>query len=308
MFKKAIISITALIMLSGGISVSAEPVISRVYGDVTGDNIFDIKDISAMSEYITYGGETAIENLDFNGDNEVNLVDYMIMKKAIINHDMGIRFGFPIYREEHRNYTSNGIDVSKWQFDIDWEAVKASGIEFVMIKAGEGVEEEVNFRKNIEGAKKVGLQCGVYWFANASTIEEALTEAEACVKTISGYQLEYPVVYDFEYRTLENNTAEGNPQLITDMINEFMLSIQHSGYYPMIYTNLDFLKNYLDESRLNPIDLWYANYHIEEPDIDCMMWQRSCTGQIDGINTDVDLDISYMNYPQIMQEYGWNGF
>ncbi len=294
-------------MLSGGVTAEAVSV-SRVYGDITGDNLFDIKDISAMAQYIASGDEAEeIQNIDFNSDDNVDIMDFMIMKRSILEYETGIRFGFPICDKEHTEYYSDGIDVSKWQGIVDWEAVKASGIEFVMIKAGEGIEEEINFRQNIEGALNAGLQCGVYWFANASTVEEALLEAEACLKTIEGYQLEYPVAYDFEYRTLDNNPAKDNPQLISEIINEFLTYIQKNGYYPIVYSNLDFLQNYLDQSLLKDFDLWYASYKTEL-NYECAIWQHSCTGRIDGITENVDLDISYINYPEIIKKYGWNGF
>lgn len=284
---------------------------SRVYGDVTSDNIVDIRDILAFSRHLVINeedfGTENIKSIDLNNDNEINLLDLMIVKQGVIGNST-YSVGKPIYDEEHISEGINGIDVSKWQGIIDWEGVRMSGIEFVMIKAGEGTEEEVNFRRNIEGALDAGLKCGVYWFANASTVDEAIAEADACLEAISGYSLEYPVTYDFEYRTIENNPASDNRELMTEMVREFLLHIQKNGYYPLVYSNLDFLENYFNAADLAQFDLWYARYNVDELDKECCMWQNSCTGGVGGITTAVDIDISYKDYSAIIQKYHWNGF
>lgn len=286
---------------------------SRVYGDVTGDNIADIRDIIVFSRHLVVNeedfGTENIKSIDLNQDGKVDLLDLMIMKKGVLS-DSGYPVGSPIYDDEHivTDGGIKGIDVSKWQGEVDWQTVKDSGIEFVMIKAGEGTEEEVNFRKNIEGAMNAGLKCGVYWFANASDTDEAELEAKACLETISGYSLEYPVAYDFEYRTLENNPAAGNRELMTEMVRTFLLYIQQNGYYPMFYSNLDFLSNYFYADELMQFDLWYARYISQSDNDYCWMWQYSCTGRVDGISVDVDLDTSYKDYSAIIHKYGWNGF
>ena len=100
--------------------------------------------------------------------------------------------------------TYRGIDVSVYQGDIDWDKVKASGVDYVIIRCGfrgyvtGSVNEDANFKRNIEGAKKAGLQVGVYFFSQALTVDEALEEAEFCIELLDGCELEYPVFYDWE--------------------------------------------------------------------------------------------------------------
>lgn len=213
--------------------------------------------------------------------------------------------------------TCSGIDVSRWQGTIDWQRIKNAGVQFAIIKAGEGTEVESKFYENINGAKAAGINCGVYWFSNAKSVEEAVMEAQACLDTISGYQLEYPVVCDFEYRSLNNNPLADNKTLLTDTVIAFLNTIQSNGYYSMFYTNLDFSGRYLEFERISDnFDIWCAGYSIPEPNMPCGMWQYSQTGEIDGTDITglngsqnyVDLDISYKNYPAKMKKYHLNGY
>lgn len=275
---------------------------------------------------------------DVNGDGAVNIIDTIYLKQNVL----GTNEGFPVTNwraaagvsggdtvstdcfthlkdrlltiGEHEDNTKtiktyNGIDVSKWQGVVDWNKVRAAGIDFVMIKAGEGTKVEETFIRNITGAKQAGIQCGIYWFANARNTDECKAEAKACLETIKPYQLEYPVVYDFEYRTLDNNPLANDREKCTDVICTFLEEIEKSGYYAMLYSNRDFPSRYLNIRKLTDrFDFWYANYGLDSPDVSCGMWQRSCTGRVDGIQYDVDLDISYIDYKSIMQNLHINGF
>jgi len=275
---------------------------------------------------------------DLNGDGTVNIIDSIYLRQNLL----GVSEGYPVtnwkavsgavggnittgenfsaHKElligNEEGFSSvkqvpmyNGIDVSKWQGVVDWERVRNAGIDFVMIKAGEGTSVEETFLRNISGAKKAGIKCGVYWFANARNIEECKAEARACLETIKDYKLEYPVVYDFEYRTLTNNPLENDRELCTEVIYTFLNDIEEAGYYAMLYSNKDFPERYLNIKKLTDrFDFWYANYGIEQPDVSCGMWQRSCTGRVDGIAYDVDLDISYVDYKSVMEKYHLNGY
>lgn len=321
MFKKVIPLIMSAAIVSGFSTVvyadeSEEPLnftLSGIYGDVTGDNISDLRDVLALSRYLVdSSGNEKYENtecIDLDNDGMIGIADLAILRRELTADIISLPLGTPVYKPEDLSEGISGIDVSKWQGkDIDWTKVKQSGVEFAMIKAGEGLEEEENFRMNIEGALNAGIKCGVYWFANASTIEEAEAEARACLETIACCQLEYPVVYDFEYRTLEDNPADGNRELITDMVAAFLDNIQQAGYYPLLYSNNDFLENYFYADRLGKYDLWYAAYSEDVPSRDCFMWQYSCNSYVDGINTYVDKDICYKDYSAIIKRYHWNGF
>ena len=320
MFKKIIPLIVSTVAAAGFTAVvyaeeSEEPLdftLSGIYGDVTGDNIADLRDVLTLSRYLVdSNGNEEHENtecIDLNNDGIIGIADLAILRHELIG-DMTLPLGNSVYKPEDLSEGISGIDVSKWQGkDIDWEKVKQSGVEFVMIKAGEGFEEEENFRMNIEGALNAGLKCGVYWFSTASTKYGASLEAKTCLETISGYQLEYPVAYDFEYRSLENSLFGVNRTLITDMAITFLDCIKQAGYYPVVYSNKDFLENYYYEDKLKGYDLWYAGYKVSSPDKDCFIWQSSETGRVGGISTYVDLNTSYKDYSAIIKRYHWNGF
>lgn len=213
---------------------------------------------------------------------------------------------------------SYGIDVSRCQGRIDWQKVKDAGVQFAMIKAGEGTGVADRFYENIQNAQAAGIECGVYWFCQARSKEEAIAEAQACINTISGYKLSFPVACDYEYRALKNNNPLAcDKTAMTDAIIAFLDKIQSSGYYSMLYTNTDFSRTYLDFNRIYAdYDIWFAGYKVSEPTIKCGMWQYSETGRLDGLdidglnlgNTYVDLDIAYRNYPAKMKKYHLNGF
>lgn len=215
------------------------------------------------------------------------------------------------------NAVMNGIDVSRWQGRIDWQKVKDCGVEFAIIKAGEGTEVEQRFYENINNAKAVGMNCGIYWFSQARSPEDAELEAQACLNAITGYQLEFPVVYDCEYRSLNDNPLSENKSLLTDTVLTFLDKIQSSGYYSMFYTNTDFSDRYLEFNRITDLyDIWFASYYVSAPAMPCGMWQRSETGRVDGLDMDrlngdvtyVDLDVAYKNYPDIMKSLHINGY
>ena len=302
----AAVSIISLCAFSLKTSTS-EAAVSSVYGDVNGDGEVNIIDSIYMKQNALFGKrEFPITNwraaASLNGTDNIDGNIISINKEQIIG-------GSNAFAPVKKLSFYNGIDVSKWQGVIDWNRVRAAGIDFVMIKAGEGTRMESTFLRNITGAKSAGIQCGVYWFANARNIDECKAEARACLDTIKNYQLEYPVVYDFEYRTLNNNPLSTDRAMCTEVMYTFLEDIEKAGYYPMVYSNKDFPQRYINLQRLTErFDFWYANYSLIEPDVPCGIWQRSCTGRVDGISTDVDLDISYVDYKSVMVLNGVNGY
>ena len=202
-----------------------------------------------------------------------------------------------------------GIDVSVWQGDIDWQKVKNAGIDFAMIREGYGTKSpkqiDSKFKDNVRGAKSVGINIGVYHYSYASSTDNAKLEAQFCLENIQGYSLEYPVVYDIEDKTILKLTNRQR----ADICKAFCEEIERNGYYAMIYTNKSWLDNYLyAEELLKDFDLWLAQWNADKLSYSCGIWQYSDSGKIDGISGNVDLNISYKNYPEIMKNKGLNGF
>jgi len=202
-----------------------------------------------------------------------------------------------------------GIDVSKWNGTINWKKVKNSGIGFAMIRDGWGKKSltqiDKKFKENIEVEKSAGINTGIYRYSYSDSIEDAINEARFCLENISRYQLEYPVVFDCEDKEMLKLTNRQR----TDICKAFCEEIERNGYYAMIYCNLNWLENYLYKNELlSKYDLWLAKWGANKPSCSCGIWQYSETGKIDGINGNVDLNISYKNYPKIIKSKGLNGF
>lgn len=208
------------------------------------------------------------------------------------------------YEEQPDRVQWIGIDVSRYQGAIDFERVKAAGVDFVLLRSsiGDGSDnttgEDIRFAVNYREAKKAGLMVGAYHYLRGGNVEEARTEARFFIKTIAPYELDFPAVLDFEepwqqeYLTTEERTA---------MALAFMREVENAGYYPMLYTNTNWAENYLDMSRLNKYELWLAEWHPKPTYNGSFgIWQYTAYGGVSGIDGDVDLDICTKNYRKLI--------
>lgn len=188
-----------------------------------------------------------------------------------------------------------GIDVSEWQGDIDFEAVKAAGCEFVMIRIGYGENGDITvdetFGKNIERAKAAGLKTGIYLYSYDNTPDGAAASAKWAVEKLGGAELDLPVAFDWEefgnFQTYKISFKDLN-----DLYTSFAGAVSEAGYDCMLYGNKNSLEKVWYDTGTRPV--WLAHY-TEKTDYKSpfMMWQASCTGRIDGIDGDVDMDILY---------------
>lgn len=188
------------------------------------------------------------------------------------------------------------IDVSVHQGKIDWNKVKAAGIEGVVIRAGYGKGNiDKQFINNIEGAIEVGLKyIGVYWFSYAYTIDMARREAQYVNDVCSAYKnkINLGVYFDWEYDSMnyaKKLNMKCDKTLITDMCLSFCKKITELGYKAGYYLNLDYSKNYIDESKLKDYRRWFARY-VSERQADCYLWQYTSNGKVSGISGAVDMN------------------
>lgn len=193
-----------------------------------------------------------------------------------------------------------GIDVSKWQGDINWQKVKSEGIKFAIIRSSYGqMSIDDKFVDNIKGARAAGIDVGVYHYCYATSVRHAEAEAKHFINIIKPYKLTYPAVLDLEDISQSNL---GKP-LLTDMAIAFMDIVKDAGYYPMLYASKYWLKRKLDYSRLKNYDIWLAQWASKPTWTGNFgIWQYSSTGKVDGINSDVDLDVAYRDYPSIINK------
>lgn len=209
--------------------------------------------------------------------------------------------GLMQYVENGTVTSHTGIDVSKYQGDIDWTAVKADGIEYAFIRLGiRGYESgkivvDEYYEDNMKGANAAGVKAGVYFFTQAVTVEEAKEEAEFVIQNLAGYDVACPVVFDVERISGGKGRADQLTQeQRTDITVAFCEAIKAAGYTPMIYGNVVCFTRLLDMTRLNDYEKWYAFYddYMYIPyDVSC--WQYTEKGNVDGIPNNVDLNISF---------------
>lgn len=205
------------------------------------------------------------------------------------------------------NQLMYGIDVSRWQGDIDWSRVAADGVTFAMIKCGggdDGLYEDRKFKQNIQGALANGIQVGIYFYSGATDARAAYDEASFCINLIRDYQITYPVAFDWE--------LDGDYDSITEACETFCNVISSYGYQPMVYSNRNRWYNNFDGEKLaGKFKVWMACYWSEYyytstrwaygDDLASFkwhydMWQYGVTDSVDGIDGYVDMNIAFFGY------------
>ncbi|WP_022777221.1 glycoside hydrolase family 25 protein [Butyrivibrio sp. AE3009] len=198
----------------------------------------------------------------------------------------------------------SGIDVSRFQGEIDWEKVKNAGVDFAIIRAGlRGTTEgkllvDDYFEYNIKNATENGIEVGVYFYSQAVNAEEAKEEVQMVLDLIEPYKVTFPVVIDIE-------SADSDSARTVDMTSDqyelvaktFCDTVRQAGYEPMIYGNVKSFTLLMDAADVDEYGIWiayygtplYYPYHFD-------IWQYSSTGQIDGIDGNVDLNICVTDY------------
>lgn len=199
-----------------------------------------------------------------------------------------------------------GIDVSVYQSSIDWKAVAEAGIEFAMIRVGwrgygsEGaLGMDQYYVENLVGAQQNGIETGVYFFSQATNIIEVDEEVDLLLSLIQNYDITYPVVFDWEHITTDDNPRTKNTtgEEITAMAKRFCERIEVAGYTPMVYFNVDMAYRDMDLSQLMDYPFWLAElnsfprfyYHFD-------MWQYTFTGNVPGIEGPVDMNLSFRDF------------
>lgn len=200
-----------------------------------------------------------------------------------------------------------GIDVSSWNKGINWPAVKAQGIDFVIIRvAYRGWEtgllwDDSRFVQNIRGAKAAGLDVGVYVYSTAVSVPEAIQEAVKLIDRLGGVELEYPIYFDIEQsgdyplgRADRLNKADR-----AATVHAFCATVEQYGYRAGVYSGLNFFKNHIDYPTLQRYSTWLANYTKDNklPDFEQPydMWQFTDHGAVNGIRGAVDMNVIYCN-------------
>ncbi|MBQ6440533.1 MAG: hypothetical protein IJJ06_10545 [Mogibacterium sp.] len=202
----------------------------------------------------------------------------------------------------------HGIDVSEHQNEIKWKKVKSSGADFVFIRAGyRSVEtgelkEDASFRSNMKKANKAGIMCGAYFFSQALNEAEAVEEAEYLLKLVKRYDIEMPLVIDYELYDggrLQQKVAAGEmpaSSMYHDVVLAFCRRVEKAGYESAVYANYDMLTNYMDSSLLDDEAVIWAAQYGGACDVkgDYLYWQCAENASVGGIEGSVDHDVWYI--------------
>ena len=210
--------------------------------------------------------------------------------------------GFILYEDD--TYTSiPGIDVSSHQGTIDWKKVKEAGVKFAYIRCGyRGYEtglinKDETFDYNISQAKANGIQVGVYFFSQAVSQEEAEEEAEFTLSCMKKYDIDLPVVYDFEKPGgIFARTYTQSKDVTTENAVLFCHIMQRKGYDAMIYNSTNLFEKLFNLEYIQEFGTWVAHYNTPYPTYPYtyQIWQYSDSGKIDGIDQAVDLDLMFI--------------
>ncbi|HBM98007.1 MAG TPA: glycoside hydrolase [Ruminococcus sp.] len=227
-----------------------------------------------------------------------------VPKNTLNNDNFTADSTFKYYSENGKAASLEGIDISSYSGDINWEKVKNSGVDFVIIRiGGRGYGKEGALYTDdkaleyIEGAHNAGLKVGGYFFSQAINVEEAVEEADYVKSILGDIKLEFPVAYDWEIIKDEDaRTDNVSAAEATNCARAFCDRIIEHGYKTMLYSPSRELYFKYDLSRLADIDIWYCEYSdVPTFYYQFSMWQYSSTGRVDGIDADVDMNICFTN-------------
>lgn len=243
----------------------------------------------------------------YNVDESLNKhgLDFNKFEYPQINEETGEAEGEVNYYDDNI-IVKRGIDVSKFQGDINWKKVKNNGIEFAFIRCGyRGYEtgkivEDEKFEDNITECNEVGLDAGVYFFTEAVSEEEAREEADFVIDLLKEYDadIQLPIVIDLEQSSnpSKSRTRNIDSQERTKIVIAFCERVKEVGYEPMIYGNLKSHMRMSDIYELEDYKKWFAYYRtpLRYP-YKFDIWQYSSTGSVDGIKGDVDMNLAFFS-------------
>lgn len=198
------------------------------------------------------------------------------------------------------NVLCRGIDVSRWQGDINWQQVAGDDVTFVMLGTRSKGAVDPYFHKNIQEAHAAGVKVGVYIYSLATTTQMAVEEADFVLDLIKDYPVSYPVAFDMEDETQGNLTKAQ----LADIANAFCQRISDAGYYPIIYANENWLSNKLDMSLMD-YPVWVARYSARPSYQSPVMWQATNTGSVSGISGNVDIDFQFEDFTDEIPANTW---
>lgn len=201
-----------------------------------------------------------------------------------------------------------GIDVSVHNGSIDWQKVKNSGIQFAILRAGYGREmsqKDVRFEENYRNAKAAGIPVGAYWYSYAMSEDEARLEADVFLSVIKGKQFEMPIYFDLE----EKKQFDLGKEKVSAIMRAFLERVESAGYFVGLYGSASSLTTHTADDIKSRYTIWLAHW-TNQTDYSGAhaLWQYSEKGTVSGIFGNIDLDIAYVDFPDIIRNQRLNGF
>lgn len=248
--------------------------------------------------------ETWIEVPDGNGGTFL-VKQAKLLERSMFQETDFYENGDYIYYQGSTYTAQQGVDVSYYQGEIDWQQVRAAGISFAMIRAGyRGYEDgrihaDENFQKNVEGALAAGLEVGIYFYSQAITPEEAREEADLVLQLAAGYPITFPIAFDWEHVEESARTDDISSETLTDCCLAFCDTIQAAGYRTSVYFYRSLGYHEYDMDRLKDLEFWFSGFGTY-PDYyyEISMWQYSHTAVVPGIPISTDMNLYFVKQPQ----------
>ncbi|MBQ2116796.1 MAG: glycoside hydrolase family 25 protein [Lachnospiraceae bacterium] len=247
---------------------------------------------------------TTIEDIEYfvHSENEIDILKEDTEAEQIDSEDEDdTQYTSLLEVDEQENVVEMGIDVSKWNGEIDWDIVKAEGVDFAIIRCGYRgsstgcLVEDPYYKQNIDNAQRAGVKVGVYFFTQATNLVEAVEEASAVITLLGERELDYPVFIDTEGAGGNGRADNLDSATRTAVINAFCQTIQNAGLEAGVYASRNWYLNKLNREDFYDFTIWLAEYR-QTPEYEDKydIWQYTSSGAVSGIEGRVDLNISYI--------------
>lgn len=210
------------------------------------------------------------------------------------------------YYADGKTYSYVGADLSKYNGEVDFVALKQSGVSYVMLRLGARgygsgqIMLDEKFADYMVKATEAGLNIGVYFYSQAITEAEAEEEANFVIQNLENYQITYPVAFDMEY--VPNDTARIeslNRDEKTKVAKAFLETVKKAGYKPLVYGTKEWLIKQVDLTRMTDYDIWLSQQEaVPDYPYQFQMWQYAQDGNLSGVDGDVNLNISFVDYSE----------
>lgn len=294
-------------------SLSGHEVDSDVSSNVNGeiDNTGEVSETDSSTsnfdgEHAKDGSVVALNDDIYAAKEPLKENSWRYKDGEIIADDSSV---LPVLRAgmyDHSNVKGTGIDVSAWQGDIDWATAK-NYVDFVIIRAGYGSNyvayDDTKWYRNVEACERYGIPYGVYLYSYATDLNEAHSEADHLIRLLSGHRPTYPVYIDMEDKV----TASAGRNMAINVALTVCDRIRAAGYTPGVYANLNWWRNYLNDSRFDNYERWVAQYNYRcDYDGDYRIWQYSSNGSVPGIAGYVDMNYDYGEISESAYELVYN--